>query len=966
MNLSGHHRFCSRRLTGLKSKTLLNSRLSSLYFTGCYFTDDISFATSKVNKPRNSHEEKFHLMNNFSRSQLVKIQHSNEIIRFSFRKMNRGRASSVQILEGRQYFSSTPILKPKEIRKMIDGLCDDLTDKMLDFRIVSFFSRWLSKCSVEDTAALFQVFKLLQTKTDLGYYTPALALHLESLSCSSWTYRDISEVMDGLQYLRETGDRYQTIIRIMAKVISDTAERGEVALRTDVRRAMEILRDIELSDEGSLELVSSMAQMVDSCHEGFDPETLQNTMIVFQGMSSKDPEVELLLSAMARKIRDCEGPCSAECVSVCLASLRRMTAESSAVLAVLHGLAPLVANCQAPYTNNFTARALFGLRGMSSDHEEVLRVLSALLPLFDHFSEPFSSHETGIALFGLQNMTCDHSEVRGILRCLLPFITSKEPLQGRSIGGALCGLRGMKSGKKDVDEVISALVPRIRDSNGFMAPEHLAKAFYGLQNKVSTHLPVKSLLDALVPVMLRCSTGSFTPVMVSKMLFALQGMHTTDYQVRNLLYVLTSLMQKCDGVMDPPLLAAFLNGMQNMADYDETHGLLSVASHHLRQTLDPFGSHDTSMALLGRRNMTADSGHVREILHLLALRLSNDIPLDTNGVKDSMLGLGGMSSDFAEVCEVVRALAPRIQSCEETLEGRQVAVILESLHSMNSESADVRSLLSALTHQMQRCTFLYFPHKIGPSMLGLLGMSGEHFEVQQLMAVLTPLIVRDIEVIDTVSLGRVLYGLQGMYSTQSDLLHIMKKRITGSHELEWLDDRSFRMFSHDVLLCLPILRSALDDLEFEGWSLTALRITKELSKRDLTKVLQPVSTKVERRVADNAMIVTKGSDMVVSLNKILCGLFECDVVLSVPHTTHTDSHRKSFTLVLEVDGHKHLTSKKAKHDKLRDNYMSTFGIQTRREEVKTLVNMSDGSMQKWIKECITDAAQKYPSLKAST
>jgi hypothetical protein len=958
MIFSGQQRYFSRRLTRLKTKSLLRSRVSTLYFTGCHFSDDISFASRKVDEPQKLQEvEKAILTNNFYQSQLLRVHHSKFLE--ATERLNRGRASNVQILEGRRYFSTTPILNPKAVRNMIDGLCDDVSDKMLDLRIVSFFSQCLPKCTVEDTAALFQVLKHLRTKTDLGYYTPALALHLESLSCLPWTYRDVSEVIDGLQHLEGTGIRYQTIIRIIAKIVSDTAGRGEIARRSDVQRAIEVWKHIELGDESTLELLSSMALMVDSCREQFDPETLQSTMIVFQGMSSKDEEVELLLSAMARKIHGCDGTLSAEGVSVCLASLRRMTSESRAVLDVLRELAPLIRNCHPPYTNNFTARALFGLRGMSSDHEEVLLVLAAMLPLFNHFSEPFSSHDTGIALFGLQNMRSDRKEVRGILTCLLPFITSNEPLQGRSIGGALFGLRGMKSGLHEVDRVIEALVPRIESSNGFIAPELLAKAFYGLQNKASNHPPVKSLLEALVPVMLRCSSGTFTPAMVSEMLFALQGMQSIDFQVRNLLFVLRPLMLKCNGVMNAPLIAAYLQGMQNMTDFDEVHGLLSVACIHLSESSDPFGSHETSMALLGLRSMTADYGHVREILHLLAPRVRNDIPLDAMGVKDSMCGLVGMSSDCPEVCEVLQALVPRIQSCKETFEGWQIASILRSLTNLSTESADVRSLLSALTHHVQRCPFLYFPHKIGHSILGLQCMSGEHLESQQLMAVLTPLIVRDIRVIDMVSLVHILYGLQGMYSTQSVILSLINKRISQSHELERLDNRSFRTVSNKVLLCLPLLKNALDDAAFEGWDSMARRITKELGKRDLSNILKPISTRLERRVANNAMIVAKGTSMTVSQNKVVCGLFECDILLTVPLDSQADSYGGFFMLNLEVDGHTHMTATLTKYDKLRDDYLSTFGIQTRREQVKTLMNMSDGSIQKWIQECLADAAVQF-------
>lgn len=969
MNLSGHQRCYSRRLTTLKMKALFKSRETSLYFSDCYFSGDISSATRKVDKPQNAHEEKVSLSKFMSRSELLRVEHhkflqSYRITQFSSQKLSRGRASSVQILEGRRYISSTPILNPKALRNMIDGLCHDVAEKTLEFRILSFFSQSLQKCMVKDTAALFQAFKHLHTKTDLGQYTSAIALHLHSLSHVPWTFKDLSEVISGLQYLDETGVRHHTVIRTVAKIVSDTALRGEVALKSDVQRAMEVWKRIELSDESSLDLVRSMAQMVDSCQEQFDPETLQSTMIAFQGMSSRDEEVELLLSVMASKIRGCQGTLSALCVSVCLASLRRMTSESTAVLNVLRELAPFISSCQPPYNNNLTARALFGLQGMSSDHEEVRLVLLALLPLLKHSSEPFSSHDTGIALFGLQNMSCNRGEVRSILTSLKPFITSKEPLEGRSIGESLCGLRSMKSGNIEVDRVIEALVPRIQNSKGFVAPEHLAKAFYGLQNKMSIHRPVKSLLEALVLVTLRCTSGTFSTHAMSKMIYALQGMYATDYDVRNLLFVLRHSLLRCDGVMSPPLIAAYLKGLQNMTDFGETHGMLGVACAHLRKNSDSFGSDETSDALLGLKNMTADYDQVRETLRLLAPRLRNDIPLDAKGVTDSIRGLVGMSSEFAEVCEVVRALVPRIQSCEEILQGYQVASILRSMQSLDSKSADVRSLVSALVHHMQRCSLLDFPQKIGTAIMGLQGMSGEHLESQQLMTVLAPLIVRDIKVIDSVSLGHIVYGLQNMYSTQAELLRLIEKRISQSHELEWLDDKFFHMFSNRVLLCLPILRNTLDNRDFERWDLLARRIKKELSKRDLKAVIKTFGTKVERRLADNARIVAMGSNMEVSLNKVLCGLFECDVVLTVPlNTAHTDSDTSScgdfFILNLEVDGHKHLTSSKMRYDKLRDDYMSSVGIQTRREEAKTLMNMSDGSMQRWIKECLANAVLRF-------
>lgn len=963
MNSSGIQICSSRSSAILKVTSRLKSKGSSSYFTVYRLSDCTSFATTgfkKVEKAQNTDDVNANFTNRLFQNRLLANQHSNTF----GRNMNveydhlpvlqKEGQLDVRKLEG-QFSSNDAILNPTSISALINGLCDDLSAKMLDRRLISFFRTYLPECTVEDVTALFQAFKHLHSITDLKYYMPLLALHLETLSSSSWSYRDLSYVINGLQYIDPKNVGFEGMVDIIAIITTATAERKDAALKSDVLRAMEVMTQIHFNIRNSSKLISSITNMMNDCDDQFDAEAVRRTMGHFKSMEMTCPEFNDLLHAVGRKIKQCTDPLTAEDVSVCLSSIQHIKSDSTGVLCVLGALTPLIAHCRPPYANSHTASTLFSLQNMSSSQVVVRSLLKALSTMLSHCQEPFNSNETGIALYGLRNMNSEEPHVLKVLRLLVPFVSSGEPLEARSMGDAFYGLKGMNSCRIEVCRLIEALVPRIEGSKGGIAAEHLSKLFHGMQNMNSCHDAVKALLLALVPVMLR-STGPYTPAMTANMLYGLKGMNADLYHVREMLFVLRPLLLKCNGVMNPTQISFSLFGMQNMGDYDEVSGVLAVLSAHLQESSDTFGCEETGRALYGLKGSTSVCSEVRKLLSLLAPKLRSTIPLDAKGVFDSINGLMNMSSEHDEVCDVIEALVPRIKDCGDKLDGYQVARVLYCLQSMGSERAAVRSLLAAIPHVIDLQRYSSVPYLFGSAMYGLQGMKGEHAEVLDLMSLLMPPMLQQIEHLSTNNIGCIVYGLQGMYSTQTEHLNVIERNISETIDLVSMSDDHFQGLCQNIMICMPMLRAALHDSAFERWDALAHRIRSEIRRRDIRKCLYSTGTKVERRVAHNANIVAANSSILVAVNQFSGGLFECDISLSMPLIPHPSTESRFLVLNLEVDGYHHMTVKRIRFGALRDAYLASVGVLTRRKRVEQLIRMGDGAIQNWIKESLADAA----------
>jgi len=96
--------------------------------------------------------------------------------------------------------------------------------------------------------------------------------------------------------------------------------------------------------------------------------------------------------------------------------------------------------------------------------------------------------------------------------------------------------------------------------------------------------------------------------------------------------------------------------------------------------------------------------------------------LNAQAVANALYGLQGMSSDHAQVLNLVEALADKVRKCDERLSAQEVGNALYGLQGMNSSSNIVKELLEAILGIMPTDLSQFTGQNIGMSLFGLESM----------------------------------------------------------------------------------------------------------------------------------------------------------------------------------------------------------------------------------------------------
>ena len=108
------------------------------------------------------------------------------------------------------------------------------------------------------------------------------------------------------------------------------------------------------------------------------------------------------------------------------------------------------------------------------------------------------------------------------------------------------------------------------------------------------------------------------------------------------------------------------------------------------------------------------------------------------------------------------------------------------------------------------------------------------------------------------------------------------------------------------------------------------------------------------------------SNMRVSHNEHLFGLFECDMVVRIPRAAiartveegregHADGREESLIISIEVDGVHHHRENKKRFCRLRDGYLQSRGVVIERMEASALNAMSEQEVKKWVMDITAKA-----------
>ena len=279
---------------------------------------------------------------------------------------------------------------------------------------------------------------------------------------------------------------------------------------------------------------------------------------------------------------------------------------------------------------------------------------------------------------------------------------------------------------------------------------------------------------------------------------------------------------------------------------------------------------------------------------------------------------------------------------------------------MSGDHAEVRSMLRALSPHVERCTESLTEQAVGNALYGLQGMSGDHAEVRSMLRALSPHIERYKDPLNAQTVGNALYGLQGMMETPDGLnlvLFLVRSYLAS-------DQQTTRVYIEFLCLCqsiammLPLFKDHLSEDEVYQCNNMVYSVDS-MSRESLKEGLQKPGpqSRSEKRMQQAAIEALQNSNMQVSQNEHIYGLFECDTIIRVPRLLHTvadvgeqGQKRRELDLIvnIEVDGLHHRMEKKRRFCALRDRYLQSRGVVIERIEARALEGMNDIALQQWV------------------
>jgi spore coat protein CotF len=180
-------------------------------------------------------------------------------------------------------------------------------------------------------------------------------------------------------------------------------------------------------------------------------------------------------------------------------------------------------------------------------------------------------------------------------------------------------------------------------------------------------------------------------------------------------------------------------------------------------------------ALYGLQSCSSGVAEVRVVLKALAPKIAScNEALSAQAVGNALYGLMSCSSDTPEVRQVLQALAPKIASCNEALSGQAVGNALYGLQSCSSDAPEVRQVLQALAPKIASCNEALSGQAVGNALYGLMSCSSDAPEVRQVLHALAPKIASCAEPLKAQNVGNALYGLMSCSSDAPEVRQVLR------------------------------------------------------------------------------------------------------------------------------------------------------------------------------------------------
>jgi hypothetical protein len=178
-------------------------------------------------------------------------------------------------------------------------------------------------------------------------------------------------------------------------------------------------------------------------------------------------------------------------------------------------------------------------------------------------------------------------------------------------------------------------------------------------------------------------------------------------------------------------------------------------------------------------------------------------------------------------------------------------------------------------------------------------------------------------------------------------------------------------FGRSVVMSLPLLRDHLTLSEVKECEsiITVIESKAVVSNKGGDPALSAsFQLRSERHMYKATMKALGESNMHVSHNEHLFGLFECDIVVQIPRAVNArtvredregvaDGREESLIVNIEVDGVHHRREKEKRFCRLRDGYLQSRGAVIERMEVSALDAMSEQELKKWMIDITAKALQ---------
>jgi hypothetical protein len=314
-----------------------------------------------------------------------------------------------------------------------------------------------------------------------------------------------------------------------------------------------------------------------------------------------------------------------------------------------------------------------------------------------------------------------------------------EGFRPEHVYASMLGMQGMKSDSEKVLSLVGALTDKFDACEGPWDLVEVCNAFFGMQNMSSDSAEVRRLLASL-SAKLAASSGESTATGFSDLMFGLQGMSSDHDEVLKLLDIVALKLNSCKDQFTMDDIAFFVHGMQRMkSSSPAVCALLADQAARLRALgNDEIIDFETvSAILIGMQDMSSDAAEVRDVLGCVASRclLAEAVPVAE--LTATLSCMRGMKTKHSETCMLLSKLVDAFEASHEPLSADDVILCLRSLQSMDSSEQVVRRYLALLKDRIFSCQEALDAAQLNAVMKACLtGLDTRHPEALGLMSLL--------------------------------------------------------------------------------------------------------------------------------------------------------------------------------------------------------------------------------------